>query len=118
MKGLQITRRCFKNLQSISNNSPITQNFIFFEVCKKYGLMPDYVLSQNKIKTGDICEIRQVTMYLTRFKTGLSQRVVGSFFGKDHATCLHSENTIKNLLSTNRDFKEKMGEFIGKLKSL
>mgnify|MGYP003558167757 CR=1 FL=1 len=49
---------------------------------------------------------RQLAMYFSKKYTESSLAVIGKQCGnKDHSTVIHSNNTIENLLDTNKQFK-------------
>ena len=83
---------------------------IFAEVCELYHENPVEVYRKNKKRDRELCEPRQLTMYLIerRLKrinpAAFPLRVIGGFFGKDHATAIHGIKTIENLLQ-GKDFK-------------
>lgn len=51
---------------------------------------------------------RQVYMYLLYKYTGMTLREVGSMCSKDYSTVIYSNQTIADLMQTDKVFKEKM----------
>jgi len=100
---------CARALKNTCNDS---KDEVFNRVCKNYSLTPEEVLESNKIRLRDYVIVRQITMTLFRLKLGTSLRLAGEYFGKDHATVLHSIKTVKNLNETDREFREKSNDLL------
>lgn len=86
----------------------------------KYNLPSDFALSKSRERNLYV-EPRQKAMVLCRhIFTNLSLANIGDYFGKDHATVLHSKKTVKNLYKTNtayrNDFDEMQIYFLGRIK--
>jgi len=57
----------------------------------------------------EIVETRQLVYYLFKKKyPTYSYSWIGVHFGQDHATVIHGVRTIKNLIDTDKDFREKV----------
>ena len=53
-----------------------------------------------------VVEARQIAMTIIKAKTRTSLAKIGMLCGgKDHATVLHAEKTVNNLLATNKEYK-------------
>ncbi len=62
----------------------------------------------SKTRKRNIVEARQVAMYLAKRNTKESLAKIGlTIGGKGHATVLHAVRTTKNLLETDRQYREK-----------
>lgn len=59
-------------------------------------------------KKRPIVTARQVAMYIIKDKTKYSLAFIGSFFNRDHATVLHANKTIKNLMEFDKEFRIKV----------
>ncbi|MBQ7222513.1 MAG: chromosomal replication initiator protein DnaA, partial [Bacteroidales bacterium] len=60
----------------------------------------------------------QIAMYLSRNLTKTSLASIGSQLGgKDHATVLHACNTVSDLISTDRTFKQYVSDIEKQLHS-
>jgi len=71
----------------------------------------DRTTIMSKTRRRDIVQARQIGMYLLYKYTRFSYQKVGSYFGKDHATAIHSENKIKDALrGFDPNLKEKVEE--------
>ncbi len=61
----------------------------------------DYNILIKKCRKREIVQARQIAQYLLKEKTGLTYVAIAKITGKkDHATCMHSHRTIKNLLDS------------------
>lgn len=74
-------------------------------VCAYFGITPESLLSRTRKR--EICQARQIAMFLSRNHTKNSLSSIGALIGgKDHATVLHSCNTVYNLMDTDRVFRQ------------
>jgi len=64
-----------------------------------------------KTRKREVVEARQVLMVYRHETLKQSQAAAAAPYGKDHATVIHSQKTVKNLLQTDRCFKEKHETF-------
>jgi chromosomal replication initiator protein len=54
---------------------------------------------------------RQIAMYFLKMFTSLSLEEIGNMFGeRDHSTAIHSINTVKDLIDTDEDYRQKIKE--------
>ena len=100
------------------NNTPkeITVQEIKKAVCQYFDIAPDVLLSKTRKR--EICQARQIAMYLSRNHTKNSLSTIGSLVGgKDHATVLHSCNTVNNLMDTDRMFRQYVTDIEKQLKN-
>jgi chromosomal replication initiator protein len=57
----------------------------------------------------EIVEARQIAMFFARFETKKSLATIGNCLGdKDHATVLNAIRTIRNIIATDKQFKNQM----------
>ncbi|MGM9747726.1 MAG: helix-turn-helix domain-containing protein, partial [Candidatus Cryptobacteroides sp.] len=70
-----------------------------------FNLTKDMLLSKSRKR--QIVQARQISMYMTRNLINCSLSVIGSKTGgKDHATVLHACNTVNDLMSTDKTFRQ------------
>ncbi len=99
---LRVPLRLAKELTDINT-------FIRF-ICEKRAIQHSALISTNRQR--HLVEARQWVMYYyTKYQretkqTCLTLNAIGACLNKDHATVLHSINTIDNLLLTNRSKRE------------
>jgi len=83
--------------------------YIIDLVCDAYNIKLGQIRSNTQRQ--EIIIPRQVAMYLIRYKTNISQKQIGMYFGKDHATVYFACKTISNQLDVNK----KLGYLIDSL---
>ncbi len=65
----------------------------------------------EKTRCRDVVEARQIAMFMMRKQTNLSLARIGMLCGnRDHATVLHAERTVTNLLETNKEFNRQYAQ--------
>ncbi|MBR5035214.1 MAG: chromosomal replication initiator protein DnaA [Bacteroidales bacterium] len=85
--------------------SEITVSKISSVVCDYFKISPEQMASKSRKR--EVAQARQIAMYLSRTLTNTSLSYIGSQIGgRDHATVLHSYNTVNDLLDTDRTFKK------------
>ena len=77
-------------------------------VCNYFGVAKYEIMRKTRLT--DYCRPRQVCMYFYKKYTKYSLARIGMIFGKDHATVLHSCETINNLIYTEKEFAFKIKE--------
>ena len=78
-------------------------------VCDYFNIKRDLI--QSKSRKREIVQARQVAMYFTKAYTELSLAQIGSHIGKrNHATVLHSCNTVKDLIDVDKTFRSNVEE--------
>ena len=74
-------------------------------VCDYFNITKDILLSKSRKR--QIVQARQIAMYMSRTLVGCSLSIIGTELGgKDHATVLHACNTVSDLMSTDKSFKQ------------
>ena len=92
-----------KIVTPVSNE--VTLDTIQDTVCGYFGITKEMMLSKTRKR--DIVQARQIAMYLGRNLTKVSLAAIGAQIGgKDHATVLHACNTVNDLITTDRTFKQ------------
>jgi len=80
-------------------------------VCSYTGIEPEEL--QRKTRKREVVEARQICHHISKQKGLGSLASIGWRFGKkDHASVLHSNNTVINLLETDKSFKNQYKTFI------
>ena len=68
-------------------------------------------LLKEKTRKKEIVTARQVAMYFTKSFTSHSLKTIGFHFGgRDHATVIHSVQTVSDLIDSDPKFKTQIGE--------
>jgi chromosomal replication initiator protein len=87
-------------------------NTIIRSICFDRNITKTEISSKSRLK--EICEARQLSIYFIRKNTELPLKEIGKLFNRDHATVMHSIQSIENQLSYNK----KIGLEINRLKLL
>lgn len=100
----------YKIINSVSTNE-VSYDSIEKSVCEFIGITPEEL--QIKTRKREVVEGRQICHFLSRNNGLGSLAGIAERFGKkDHATCLHSIKTVKDLLNTDKAYREKYKSFI------
>jgi len=84
-------------------------------ICDYFNMTPE--LLHTKSRKREIVQVRQICMYFAKAMTKLSLSTIGaSLGGKDHATVLHANKTVINLMETDKKYRSQIGELEKKLK--
>lgn len=87
----------------------ITLEHIQSTVCDYFDLSHDELHSKSRKR--DIVQARQIAMYFAKKHTKHSLTSIGAKIGnKDHATVLHANKTVTNLMDTDKRFKNHVVE--------
>ncbi len=110
---LKLTEKLLDKL--VTTNKPeITVDRIQKIVCDYFKIESDLFLSNSRKR--ELVQARQISMYLSRNHTKHSLALIGSKTGgRDHATVLHSCNTVRDLLDTDRSFRKYVTDIEGRL---
>jgi len=74
-------------------------------VCDYFNITKDDLLSKTRKR--QIVQARQIAMYMSRNLINCSLSTIGSEIGgKDHATVLHACNTVNDLMTTDKSFRQ------------
>ncbi len=99
-----------------NNQRELSVSEIQKAVCSYFCITPENLLSKTRKR--EIVQARQIAMYLSRSMTKASLSSIGAQIGgKDHATVLHSFNTVCDLIETDKHFKQHVQAIEKKLKS-
>ncbi len=78
-------------------------------VCDYFNITRDALLSKSRKR--QIVQARQIAMYMSRNLVGCSLSTIGAELGgKDHATVLHACTTVSDLMSTDKTFRQYVGD--------
>ena len=74
-------------------------------VCDYFNITKDDLLSKTRKR--QIVQARQIAMYMSRSLINCSLSTIGAEIGgKDHATVLHACNTVNDLMTTDKSFRQ------------
>ena len=103
-----------KDMTSDALPVSVVINNIFSVVSNTYGVTVDDIKSANR--SANISLSRNICMYIMKSVTGLTLKEIGSFFGKDHSTVLHSVKKVEGLMETDQTFKNTVNNIIREVK--
>ena len=110
---IDLAKKIVKNfVKSISREVSI--DYIQKAVCEYFNVLPDKL--KEKTRKRAVVQARQLSMYLAKNFTKNSLKVIGRHFGgRDHSTVIHSCQAVKDLMDTDKDFKESVAELEKKI---
>lgn len=84
---------------------PIDLLTMCIRAMERYYPMINITWFTTKARHREICEARQVAIYLISRSTRYSTKKIGNMFGgRDHSTILHAKNAVRNLAETSYRF--------------
>lgn len=105
--GLAITHKDYNGIQTDVQwkaNKVLTKEEIGDVVCKYYKISFEKMLSVNRKR--EVVKARQISMYLCKLFTTDSLKAIGDFFGgRHHTSVMHSCQTVKDLMDTEKLYK-------------
>lgn len=92
MQGMSVNimtaQTAIKDIIVDNSPTPVTINKIVTEVARTYGA--DSADIYSKKQNAQTTEMRQMAMYIVREMTGLSTKLIGREFNRDHSTVVYS----------------------------
>ncbi|MDD6209685.1 MAG: chromosomal replication initiator protein DnaA [Bacteroidales bacterium] len=83
-------------------------------VCRHFDL--EEALIQSGKRTREVCQARQIAMFLSKKLTDKSLAHIGTIIGKrDHATVLHACRTVRDQIEIDKSFRSTVDEIEKKL---
>lgn len=93
----------YVGLETTKIDKPLEIDFILNQVRRAFGVINLSTKSRNR----ELVEARHAAMFLIRKHTSLSLTEAGQLFNRDHATVLHAIKNVKNLIETDKAFRNK-----------
>ena len=75
-------------------------------VCESYEISEKEIMLKRNLAY--IVRPRQVVMYILRKEYNMTFERIATMFNKNHATIIHSVNSIENMMSYDKEFKNKV----------
>ena len=72
----------------------------------------------TRTRERQVVEARQMAMYLRVTRERSSYAAAGQPYDRDHATAIHAVRTVRNLMSTDKAFRDKARRVIGTLEEM
>ena len=114
MPSFEQVQNIVKDVTSDSLPVSVIINNIFSAVSNTYGITVEEIKSTKR--SANISQARNICMYIIKTVTGLTLKEVGSYFGKDHATVLHSIKKVESLIETDTTFKNTVNNIMREVK--
>ena len=70
-------------------------------VAQYFGITTDNMRASTRKR--EFAEPRQIAMYLMHHNKVIL-REIGDYFHRDHTTCIHSENTVREMMEVDTDY--------------
>lgn len=112
--NLELAKNILKNVVK-EIDADVGIDFIQKSVADSFKVTVDEM--KDKTRKKEIVIARQTAMYFAKNYTNLSLKAIGYHFGKrDHTTVLHAIEAVNNMLDTDKEFKNHIGELQKRLK--
>jgi chromosomal replication initiator protein len=109
----ELLRDFVKKQNPIIEEEELTPETILKAICDYYQLDIEEV--QKNTRKRHVVKCRQIAHYFSRKKTDFMLKEIGYVIGnRDHATVLHSIQSVMNQVKTDKQFAKEVAE-IGKL---
>lgn len=110
---LETAKKIVKNfVKSVSREVSI--DFIQKTVCDYFNVPQDKL--REKTRKRHIVQARQLSMYLAKMYTKNSLKIIGRHFGgRDHSTVIHSCQAVRDLMDTDKEFREAVSDIEKKI---
>jgi chromosomal replication initiator protein len=82
---------------------------IFEIICESYNVTEDEVKSDCRKRT--LVEPRQIIMFFLYKKTARKLKSIGELMNRDHSSVIYANNTVQDLMDTNKIYKLKIESF-------
>ncbi|MGM9662865.1 MAG: chromosomal replication initiator protein DnaA [Oscillospiraceae bacterium] len=107
--------RAFQDILKRSNEFIPTADSIISECCRYFNLEESVI--RGKQQSANVVKARQVAMYLINHMTNLSLTDIGTEFGRDHTTVMHSRDKVAALIKKDPAFAEVVKEITTNINS-
>lgn len=107
---LDLAKECISTFVRTDVSPAVTAESIISHVAKKYGVAVDAILGRQRTKP--IARARNISIYVIRRVTGMSQPMIGKIFDRDHTTILSSINAVENEIKENPLFEIEINDLV------
>jgi hypothetical protein len=83
-------------------------SFVLDVVSKYYGVNKDNY--NHRVRKREVMMARKVSMYLIKSNSQITLQRMAKFFGKNHATAVHSIKSVKDHLTWDKDLQRQVEE--------
>lgn len=114
MPSMEQVQNIVKDVVSDSLPVSVVVTNIFNAVSESYGVSAEEIKSSSR--SANISQARNICMYIIKTVTGITLKEVGTYFGKDHSTVLHSVKRIEAAMETDMDLKNTVNNIVRECK--
>lgn len=107
---LELAKECISTFVRTDVSPAVTAESVISHIAKKYGVAVDAILGRQRTKP--IARARNISIYVIRQVTGMSQTMIGKIFERDHTTILSSLNAIESEINENPLFEIEIKDLI------
>jgi len=101
---IDLAKKIIKNFVK-SFSREVSIDFIQKTVCEYFSVSSDKL--REKTRKRAVVQARQLSMFLAKQFTKNSLKVIGKHFGgRDHSTVIHSCQAVRDLMDTDKEFKD------------
>ena len=101
---IDLAKKIIKNFVK-SFSREVSIDFIQKTVCEYFSVSSDKL--REKTRKRAVVQARQLSMFLAKQFTKNSLKVIGKLFGgRDHSTVIHSCQAVRDLMDTDKEFKD------------
>lgn len=114
--SVAVAQNVIREILNDDQPTPITVERIIEEVAKTYNVTPEDI--RSKKKSAPISAARQVSIYIVRETTQMSQEAIGDEFGgRDHATIVYSLQKVKKTIEKDDHTKAIVDDIIKNIRN-
>lgn len=114
--SVAVAQNVIREILNDDQPTPITVERIIEEVAKTYNVTPEAI--RSKKKSAPISAARQVSIYIVRETTQMSQEAIGDEFGgRDHATIVYSLQKVKKTIEKDDHTKAIVDDIIKNIRN-
>lgn len=114
--SVSVAQNVIREILNDDQPTPITVERIIEEVAKTYNVTPEDI--RSKKKSSPISVARQVSIYIVREITQMSQEAIGDEFGgRDHATVVYSLQKVKKTIDKDEHTKSIVDDIIKNIRN-
>lgn len=111
---LELAKQIMKNIVH-DIETEVGIDYIQKTVAEYFHLKPEVL--KDKTRKKEIVIARQVAMYFSKEYTNHSLKSIGYHFGgRDHSTVIHAVQSVNDMIDTNSNFRNSIGDLKEKLK--
>lgn len=80
------------------------------EACDVFSVTREQILGKRQDR--NIADARHAVFYVCMVRGGISCKLIGKVFGKDHSTVISGREKVRNIMATNSNFNQLVTKLI------